>query len=306
MNAPTYDGARVAGRTGTDHGHQWFSPLPERPPLVWPRGAKVALVVNLQVQGALVQLPEGAWAPPGSPGWLDVSAWSLHEYGRRVGVFRLGRILDDLGLRATMPVSDVALEGAQRLVEYAADRGWELVGHGRAANLLVTSAMSEAEEQEYLAASRAALASIAGVAPRGWMGPEMSESSRTPRLAAEVGYDYLLDWGNDDQPVQTTHGDLVSMPAPVDLSDHLVLAPGSAQTPWDFGDLLADHLDGLCAQSAGSVLTVTLRAHLSGQPFRARYVRSFLQAAVARPEVWPATAAEVVDQFRRQQIHSGS
>jgi hypothetical protein len=257
------------------------------------------------VQATLSQLPEGVWAPPGSPGWLDVSTWSLHEYGRRVGVHRLGRILDDLGLHATMPVSDLALDGAPELVEHATGRGWELVGHGRAANLLVTSAMSEDEEREHLAASRAAIAAATGVEPRGWAGPEASESHRTPRLAAEAGYDYLLDWGNDDQPVRMTHGELVSVPVPVELSDHLVLSAGSAQTPWDFGDILGDHLDCLCGQDTASVLTVTLRAHLSGQPFRARYVREFLAAAVARPEVWPATAGEVVDEFRREEFGSG-
>jgi peptidoglycan/xylan/chitin deacetylase (PgdA/CDA1 family) len=297
-----YDGHRVAGPAGTDHGHTAYSALLQRPPLVWPGGAGVALVVNLQVEAALPQVPAGTWAPPGSPAWLDVSAWSLHEYGRRVGVHRFARILDELGLRATMPVSDLALQGAPELVELALERGWELVGHGAAANLLVTSALSEDEERDYLAASRRTILAASGIEPRGWAGPEWSESHRTPALAAEVGYDYLLDWGHDDQPVATTHGSLVSVPVAVDTSDHLVLAAGSAQTPWDFGAALQDQLDGLLDGPAGAVLTVTLRAHLSGQPFRARYVRDFLAAVVERSGVWPATAAEVVDAFRRQQF----
>lgn len=301
-----YDGHRVVGPAGTDHGHLAYSALPERPPLVWPGGARVALVVNLQVEAALPQVPSGTWAPPGSPAWLDVSAWSLHEYGRRVGVHRFARMLDELGLRATMPVSDLALRDAPELVELALARGWELVGHGAAANLLVTSALSEDEERDYLAASRRAIRAAAGVDPRGWAGPEMSESHRTPALAAEVGYDYLLDWGNDDQPVATTHGSLVSVPVAVDTSDHLVLAPGSALTPWDFGAALQDQLDGLLDGPSGGVLTVSLRAHLSGQPFRARYVREFLAAAADRSGVWPATAAEVVDGIRRQEFPARS
>lgn len=306
-DSPRYDGARVAGPTGTDHPHHRYSALPQRPGRHWPGGAAVALVVNIQVEAARPQLPSGTWAPPGTPAWLDVSAWSLHEYGRRVGVFRLGHILDELGLRATMPVSDLALDGAGRLVDYAAARGWEFVGHGAAANELVTSALSEAEEAAVLAASRAAIERAVGSPPRGWAGPEMSESARTPALAAAAGYDYLLDWGNDDQPYEMTGGaaGLVSVPVSVDTSDHLVLAAGSAQTPWDFGDTLADQLVGLCVSPPGSVLTVSLRAHLSGQPFRARYIREFLGAAVARPEVWPATTGEVVDAVRARQDGSG-
>ena len=297
----SYDGTRVAG----DHQHHGYSALPDRPPLVWPGGARVALLVNLQVEAAHPRLPAGAWPPPGTPGWLDVSAWSLYEYGRRVGVFRLGRILDELGLRATMPISDLALAGAESLVEYARQRDWEFVGHGAAANELVTSALSPQAEAAYLTASRTAIERATGVAPRGWAGPEMSESARTPAIAAAVGYEYLMDWGNDDQPYPTTGG-LVSLPVPVDTSDHLVLAAGSAQTPWDHAETLADTLDTLCAAPTGSVLTVSLRAHLSGQPFRARYVREFLRAAVHRAEVWPATAGEIADAFRGREIGAGS
>lgn len=266
----------------------------------WPGGARVAVVVCLQVEASIPELPPGEWVPPGTPAWLDVSAWSLLEYGRRVGVFRLGSILDDLGIRATMPVSDRAMIGADGLIGYAAERGWEFVGHGAAANRLVTSAMSESEEESYLAASRAAITAATGTPPRGWAGPEMSESWRTPEVAARLGYEYVLDWGNDDRPYPFLTADpLISVPQPVDTSDHLVLAAGSAQTPWDHAATVAEHAAFLCREATpGSVLTMSLRAHLSGQPFRARYIRELLSGIVERPEVWVATASEVADAYR--------
>lgn len=297
-----YDGRRSVQPGGMDHAHYSYSALPERASLEWPGGARVALIVSIQVEAALAQLPDGVWIPPEMPRWLDVSAWSLHEYGRRVGVFRLGGILDELGLRATMPINDLALSGAQRLIDFALERNWEFVGHGQAANLLVTSAMTPDAELTYLRESRQALHAATHRWPRGWAGPAMSESARTPQLAADAGYDYVLDWGNDDQPyLFRTGGEpaLVSLPVSVDTCDHLVLAAGSAQTPWDHAQTLRDHLDDVCAADIGGrVLTLSLKAHLSGQPFRARYVREFLSYARSRPDVWFATACEVVDSYR--------
>lgn len=294
-----YDGQRSMRPGGMDHDHYAYSALPSRPPLAWPGGARVALVVSIQVEAALAQLPEGSWAPPEMPRWLDVSAWSLHEYGRRVGVFRLGALLDELGVRATMPVNDLALQNADALIDYAAERQWEFVAHGGAANLLVTSAMSAETELGYLTASRQAIFDATGRWARGWAGPAMSESARTPRLAADASYDYLLDWGNDDQPYHFGSGALISVPVSVDTCDHLVLAAGSAQTPWEHAETLRDHLDGLCeAEPGGRVMTLSLKAHLSGQPFRARYIREFLGYARSVPGVWFATAAEVADAYR--------
>ena len=297
-----YDGHRSVLPGGMDHEHYAYSPMPARPPFAWDGGARVALVVSIQVEAALAQLPPGTWAPPDMPRWLDVSAWSLHEYGRRVGVFRLGRTLDDIGVRATMPVSDLALKNADALVDFATARQWEFVAHGAAANVLITSAMSAETELGYLQASRQAVFAATGVWPRGWAGPAMSESARTPRLAADAGYEYLLDWGNDDQPYPFRGGfphALVSVPVSVDTCDHLVLAAGSAQTPWEHADTLRDHLDGLRqVEPSGQVMTLSLKAHLSGQPFRARYIRDFLTYARSLPDVWFATASDVVDAYR--------
>jgi allantoinase len=294
-----YHRGRVFSPRGMDHELYRFSAMPARAPLSWPGGARVAVVVSVAVETAALRLPAGEWQLPGSPTWLDVSAWSLYDYGPRVGLFRLGAILDQLPVRVSMPVSDAVLQAAPRVAEYALERGWELVGHGDVANRLVTSRVSEAAELEYLNASRAAIVAVSGVPPRGWMGPERSESARTPVLAAQVGYDYVMDWGNDDQPYDMTvpDGRLTSVPVSVDTSDEPVLGP-YAQTPWDHAAALKDHLAALCDEEPGSCMTVSLRAHLSGQPFRARHVRDFLQHASARPEVWFATGSQVVEAYR--------
>jgi allantoinase len=298
---PDYHRGRSVLATGMDHEHYLYSSLPSRTPLRWPGSATVAVVVSIWVESAVPVLDPAEWAPPGTPTWLDVSAWSLYEYGARVGVFRLGAILDEVAIRASMPINDTALTESPRVIEYAIERGWEPVAHGAAANRFVTSRMSAEHELDYLASSRQAISEVTGSAPRGWAGPEMSESHRTPELAAQAGYDYVMDWGNDDQPYSflVPTGALTSVPAAVDTSDHLVLA-GTAQTPWEHAETLREHLDQLRAEGSDSAraMTVTLRAHLSGQPFRARHIRDFLTYAAGLSDVWFPTASELVDAYR--------
>ena len=68
--------------------------------------------------------------------------------------------------------------------------------------------MSEAEEAALIAEATAIIAREEGAAPKGWLGPWISQSRATPDLLAEAGYEYLLDWCMDDQPVfmRTTRG----------------------------------------------------------------------------------------------------
>ncbi len=302
-DSPTvrYDSRRTPLPAGTDlesyRHRQLGSPR-------LPAERRVAVVVSLWVESAEPMWPDPEWSPAGVPRWLDVSAWSLYEYGSRTGVFRLGAMFDRLGVKATLAINDKAARTAPRVLELACERNWEVVGHGAAANQLVTSRMTDAAERAYLQESRDVLHELTGKRPLGWVGPALSESQRTPEIAARLGYRYLMDWGNDDRPSLFAGPDweIVSIPALVDLSDHLVLS-GTADTPWSFAQTLEDHLRVLLQEDQDAVMTLTLRAHLSGQPFRAKYIEQFLSFARACEGVWFPTADEVVDTYRSLNPH---
>src|SRR4051812_16836940 len=88
---------------GMDHDLYRFRPLPEAPRFAWPGGARIALTVTLVLECREIDPPSGAnpdpriVSPLGSffPDWLT---WSQHEYGNRVGIFRVLALLDRLGL----------------------------------------------------------------------------------------------------------------------------------------------------------------------------------------------------------------
>ena len=279
--------------TRMDHALFSFSAVKDRPPLVWPGGARVAIAVSISVDTAdLVTDPMG------------VLMFSYRDYGPRVGLFRLMGILDEFAIKATMPVSDVLLERSPAMLDHALKRGWELAGHGAKVNVGLSSTMSETDELNYIAASAQAIKAATGVAPRGWLGPGATESARTTGLLAAAGFDYTMDWGHDEQPYEfhVPAGKLASLPCSPDTADAAVIQAQS-HTPWEFDQALDDHLEGLLADpdGHGAVMTLGLQANVSGQPFRAKYIRKFLEKAATRRGVWFATGSQIIDAWRGQQ-----
>lgn len=288
----TYNSRSINPQTRMDHDLYAFSALPQRPEIVWPNGAAVAVAVVINVDyGDLVTSP------------LNLVGYTYRDYGSRVGVFRLMRILDALGIKASLPISDVLLERAPRVAEEAIKRGWELVGHGAKVTQPINAAMGEDAERAYLAASIGAIEQATGHRPRGWLGPANSVSEHTTALLAELGYDYTLDWGNDDQPFafNVPSGKLLALPYSAETADAAVIQAQS-HTPWEYATALEDHLETLLldGQTSGMVMTLGLQAHVSGQPLRAKYIRSFLEHAKSTGKVWFATAGEIADAYRRQ------
>jgi hypothetical protein len=284
----SYNDVVVDPATRMDQGFYNFSAYPDRSKLAWPNGAKVAIAVVINVEAGDVMT---------NP--VNLIGFSHRDYGPRVGLFRLMGILDKLGIKATVPLSDALLTRSPRVVEEVLKRGWEIVGHGEKVNVGLSSAMSEADETAYIEASYAAIRAATGIAPRGWLSPGNAQSSRTLPLLAAAGYDYTLDWGNDDQPYDfiVPLGRLSALPYSVETSDAAVVQAQS-HTPWEYEQAISDHLEGLLADSSRSVMTLGLQANVSGQPFRAKYIRKFLEAASATPGVWLATGAEVIDAYR--------
>src|SRR5207247_11396675 len=91
-----------------------FSPISQRPKWKLPRGARLAVytIVNVEewdiqkpVAGEYVTSPAGVVTVPNGPNW----AW--HEYGMRVGIWRLVESLAQRRLRASVGITGRAIEG---------------------------------------------------------------------------------------------------------------------------------------------------------------------------------------------------
>lgn len=285
---------------GMDNPHYDFLPLPERAPLQWPGGAGLAVAVFLYFEhwhthpapDAVIeprfQDPFGRFEP-------DYRAFSIRQYGLRVGIFRILDALDAHGLKVTVAANAEAAEHYPHLVEQFARRGYEFAGHGLNASQMISSRMSEQEEREHIEASLDRLERATGQRPRGWISQDYGESQRTPALLAQAGLAYVADWANDDQPyLLRTQPGLVSIPNQADLDDVQLLWHRRIASE-RYPEIIEEAAWQLAHEGKGSGRFLGIHIHpwLMGMPHRIRYLESAL-AGIARQEgVWLAKAEHV-------------
>ena len=277
-----------------------YSAIIDRPPLRLPDRARLVIwpIVNVEVWDIDRPMPRQALpAPTGASIVPDLPNWCWHEYGMRVGFWRLKAALDRLSIRPTLSVNAAVCEVYPRIAEAAVASGWELMGHG-----YVQVPMPRLENQrEAIHRALDTLERFSGVRPVGWLGPGLAESLETPDLLAEAGVKYVGDWVYDDEPteIQTRHGPLVTLPYPVELNDIPVFlvercaADGLLRRATDaFERLYAE------AAERAKIMAIAVHPYLSGVPHRIKYFETLLDELGRHPGVVFWTGAEILDWYR--------
>src|SRR4030088_1942772 len=80
-----------------------YSAIAERKPLVLPGGARLAGwgIVNVEGWGINEKMPRPVLPPPaGGAPMPDIPNWAWHEYGNRVGFWRMLEVFDDFRIPA--------------------------------------------------------------------------------------------------------------------------------------------------------------------------------------------------------------
>ena len=155
----------------------------------------------------------------------DVRNLSHREYGLRVGIWGLMDLLAEYGCRGTVALNSAVCRHYPRVVEAALALGWELMGHG-VTNSAANHTFDLDGERRMIEACVDEIRQFQGKAPRGWLGPGLSESLQTLDLLRQAGLDYTCDWVNDDQPYRMRNG-LYSLPYTIELNDRAGFAnPG--------------------------------------------------------------------------------
>lgn len=293
-------------RRGMDHALYPFSPLPERPPLVWPGDAPLALGVVLYLDWWELATAAGAHRAPDVHGmwgqqFPDLRTFSYRLYGERIGALRILEVFERLGVRATVAAGAEICRRYPELIARCRDAGHEIAAHGTHATRMITSRMSEAEERAVIVESIEAVERVSGVRPSGWFGQDQGESTRTPQLLAQAGLRYLADWPNDEQPYwMSPPAALVSLPLQTELDDQQFLWLHQ-QPSWTYPDAVYDAADRLAAdgrrQRQGRTLCLGVRSWLSGRAHRIVYLEQALERLLRRGDVWQASAVDIVSAF---------
>jgi peptidoglycan/xylan/chitin deacetylase (PgdA/CDA1 family) len=292
-----------------DHGQYRWSPIVRREPLAWPDGARIAVAFVVSLGHYEADRASGAFDPPTHRSPLrvmpppDYPTVTHREYGHRVGIFRLFDLFDAHAIRATAAVDALTAQGYPRLVAECVRRDWEVIAHGIGQRRAITAEMSEADERAYIRRALDAVGSVAGAMARGWLGPEQSESARTPALLAEMGVEYLCDWANDDQPYLIGQADrpLVSLPLMQEISD-VTLHWNRRVTMARWAALVGEAFDTLYREGreSGRLLVLPLHPWCIGQPFRVRYLEQVLAHIARHDAVWATTGGEIAAWYRRR------
>ncbi|MFI0446881.1 polysaccharide deacetylase family protein [Actinomadura sp. 6N118] len=275
-----------------------YNPITERPTITWPGNARVAVYVGLNVEHFLLGRPSTSiW-----PGTADLVPDALNhgwrDYGARVGIWRITDILDRHGVRASVLLNSDVVHHYPQIVKAGVERDWAWLAHGQTNSILHTG-MDRDDERRVLTEITDTIAEGTGRRPRGWMGPGLTETFHTPELLADLGFRYLLDWTNDDQPYPLRVPGMISVPYSVELNDLMLF--GNGMTGPEFLQTITDQYEQLHADSAhsGRVMALALHPFSTGQAFRAKYLDQALAYLAAQPDVWLTTSDEIAEHYLR-------
>jgi allantoinase len=294
-------------RYGMDHERYDWSPLPQRKPVAWPGGARIALWVVPALEWFPLDMKGQPFKPPGAmqTSYPDLRHYTLRDYGNRVGIFRVMEALARHAIPASVAVNAAVAVRYPSLVKACVERGWEIIANGLDMDHLHHGGLAEADERALVEQSLRILRVASGGKVRGWLSPAKSESFATPDLLREAGIDYVCDWVNDDMPyaMRTRAGELVAMPHPVDIDDYTILVQNH-HTEDDFRDALVDQFDQLYREASpesGRVMAISLHPWVIGQPYRIGALEQALQHIMQKQGVWAATGSQILDAWKSQQ-----
>jgi allantoinase len=277
-----------------------YSAITERPKLILPDGARVAVwvIVNVEEWDPTQPMPRTVLPPPagGSP-TPDVPNWAWHEYGNRVGFWRFVKLFDEFQIPVTLAINGSAIAAYPAIVAAAIERDWEFMGHG----FTQRNMQKVEDERGDIRKTRDVVIKATGKPPRGWLGPGLTETWETPDILSAEGYDYVADWVLDDQPVwvKTRGKPLVSVPYTQEINDVAMIAVQHHRAE-EYAQRAIDQFEQIYEDAAESARIVAFVVHpyLMGAPHRFKYLRRVIETARSRSGVKFWTGAEIADWYR--------
>ena len=277
-----------------------YSAIVDREPLKLPDGARVAVwtIINVEEWNFEAAMPRTVLSTPAGVTVIpDVPNWSWHEYGMRVGFWRLKAALDRHHIKASMTVNASVCVSYPRIAQAALDAGWEFMGHGYKQRALPL----EPDQRAVIRKSIQTIREFTGRAPRGWLGPGLAETYETPDILAEEGIEYVSDWVTDDQPyeIKTTSRPLVMVPYSVELNDIPMMLIQHHRAEELF-DRTRDQFDRLYeeGQQSARIMAIAVHPYVTGVPHRIKYFEAIYAYIKQKPGVVFWKGEDILDWYR--------
>jgi allantoinase len=292
-------------RRGLDHA--WFSHerTLDRKPITWPDRKPIALWITVPLEFFPLDAPAQPFRPLGGldRGYPDYWSYSNRDYGLRIGIYRIMRVLDQLKLTATAAVNAAVAVRYPRVVEEAVTRNWEIMASGIDMGQLHHGGLPLESERDLVREARDVLKAT-GQPVRGWHSPGHSESMHTLQLVKECGFDYVTDWANDDLPYlqQTSAGALCALPLTYEWSDRALLVQHNLMVEDYEAQVMRafQRLGVEAGRNGGRILSLSISPWIMGYPHRIATLQRLLGRILESGSVWHANGIEIADIFTMQ------
>ncbi|HZP78204.1 MAG TPA: polysaccharide deacetylase family protein [Pseudolabrys sp.] len=280
-----------------------FSPIEGRAPLRLPKGVRMVIWPVLALEEwdmgrpmarMVISPPQGQSMQPDHPNW------SWHEYGMRVGIWRMMKMYERLGISPTVTLNARVCETYPTVVEACLKHGWEINAHG-----FDQVPMHKLDDQRaVIAKAMDIITKFAGKKPRGWFGPGLTQTFDTLDYLSEAGIEYIGDWVLDDEPVtlKTAHKPVVALPYNFEIHDIVQMALGHQASDMVYRRAL-DQFNWLYEESAErpKFMAIACHPYLSGVPHRIGHVQRTFADLLARDGVVAWDGAKILDWYLAQQ-----
>jgi allantoinase len=280
-----------------------YTPITARRPFNLPKGARIAVWTIVNVEEWDIDKPMARQylpAPQGVATVPDVPNWAWHDYGMRVGFWRMYDALKRRKIRATTAINANVCRSYPPVAQAMKDAGWEFMGHAVKQGALHLAP----DQRQTIRESISLIREFTGNKPKGWLGPGLTETWETLDILAEEGIEYVSDWVNDDVPydIKTVAGPLVSIPYTIELNDiTMMVVHHHASSEWF--QRARDQFDRLYAEGAKAprVMALAVHPYISGVPHRIKYFEAVYDYIRKQRGVWMATGEEIYEHYKAGQ-----
>ena len=260
-------------------------------PILWPNDAKIAVSFFVAFESFInySQYRRGGDKP-------DYASLAYGEYGGKAGIWRIMDTLSRNSVKGTIDTNGRVAEQFPDALKELHAAGHEIVGHGWANDIYLTSLEPE-KERELIRRTLDSIAAVTGQRPVGWVSPGHRINAHT--------FDYLVDeeifWtgdlpGPDIPEHRIINGKpLVIMPRLDYANDHsLVFHPKNpARFYFDSFKTAFDYLYAEGEAGSPKLIDALVHAHIGGRPSIIGVFEECIRYAKGFKDVWFCTKGEI-------------
>lgn len=276
-----------------------YSAIVDRPRLNLGEDVRVVVwpVINVEYWSLERPMARQVIPPPtGVTNLPDIANWTWHEYGMRVGFWRLLEAFSSRGIAGTLSINGHVCQAYPRVAGAALDAGWEFMGHGD-----VQMPIHAVKDQaEMIATTQEKIKAFTGKPAIGWLGPGLTQTFETVDRLYDAGIRYIADWVLDDQPcrLRADNGEMVALPYSVELNDIPMMAVQHHDSQVLF-TRIRDSFDRLWQEGATQprIMAIPVHPFLSGAAHRIRYLEEALDYIQGHDQVAFWTGETIYQRF---------